>query len=75
MSLVGKSAFAGTDAKCSGRKLVTAGNCTTSLLYQKLTLVKGAPELCGDPMPLGGAKIPDTAQKAVCDWITAGAMP
>jgi hypothetical protein len=75
MSLVGKSAFAGTDAQCSGRTLVTKGDCMTSLLYQKLTLAKGSAELCGEPMPLTGPKISDEAQKAVCDWITAGAMP
>lgn len=75
MSLVKKPAFAGTDAKCSGRTLVTPGNCMTSLLYQKLSLKKGDAQLCGDPMPLDGAMTSAATQKAVCDWITAGAMP
>lgn len=74
-SLVGKNAFAGTDAKCEGRKLVTAGKCETSLLYQKLSLMDGSAELCGVPMPLGGAMASAATQKAVCDWIMAGAMP
>jgi hypothetical protein len=75
-SLVGKDAFAGADAKCGGRgKLVAPGNCQMSLLYQKLSLKKGAAELCGDPMPLNGATVSAASQKAVCDWIMAGAMP
>jgi hypothetical protein len=75
MSLVGKSAFAGAQAECSGRTLVTKGDCTTSLLYQKLSLATVAAGLCGAPMPLTGSMISAAAQKAVCDWITAGAMP
>jgi hypothetical protein len=74
-SLVNKSAFAGADANCKGRKLVTPGNCDTSLLYQKLSLTAGSTELCGAPMPLSAPMTSDATQKAVCDWIMAGAMP
>jgi hypothetical protein len=74
-SLVGKNAFDMTDAKCKGRKLVTPGDCEMSLLYQKLSLTKGSADLCGDPMPLTGSMVSAATQKAVCDWIMAGAMP
>jgi hypothetical protein len=35
----------------------------------------GAPQLCGAPMPYGGAMLSADIVQAVCDWINMGAKP
>jgi hypothetical protein len=67
-ALVGKSPGAGA---CSGKgQFVTAGNCETSLLYNKLS---SATPLCGAQMPLGGTPLSKSALDSLCTWIKAGA--
>jgi len=57
--------------KCVGKgKLVTANNCDTSLLYEK---VLAAPVTCGDPMPLSGTPLSQAERDLICNWIKAGA--
>ena len=73
MTLVGKDAFSGAAAECAGSKLVIAGNCVDSLLYQKLLPEGMQKNACGAPMPLTGMPATDAQRKAVCDWINAGA--
>jgi hypothetical protein len=75
MTLVSKNAFSGAGGMCMGRTLVKPMDCQNSLLYQKLAFATGSAELCGAPMPFLGAMVSADVQKAVCDWITAGAMP
>jgi hypothetical protein len=71
-SLFSKDSSTAANAKCGGRKLVTPGNCDTSLLYEKLAAT--TPAVCGDRMPQGGAPIAETDRQTLCDWIKAGAM-
>ena len=58
----------------SRAKLVTPGNCETSLLYNKIA--QDMPK-CGRHMPLGSdtmpTRLPPAAVEAVCAWIKAGA--
>ena len=74
-TLVSKSAVTGSEGKCSGRTLVKPNDCKGSLLYQKLAYATDSPETCGASMPLNLPMVGEEAQKAVCDWIDAGAMP
>ncbi|HKU43850.1 MAG TPA: hypothetical protein VJR89_37075 [Polyangiales bacterium] len=75
MQLVGKMAFSGSGAMCSGRTFVIPKDCQNSLLYQKLQPKGAVANLCGMPMPYGSPDpVPEAQRKAVCDWITAGAM-
>jgi hypothetical protein len=69
-TLVDKSPHSGDGAMCSTQptKLLVAGNCKDSLVYQKLT----ATPPCGDRMPVG-QPLPDSTIQALCDWIDAGA--
>lgn len=72
-TLVGPDAFANGSCKMRG-KLVVAGDCAGSLLYQKLLPAAQAPAgVCGSAMPLGGQAISKAALDAVCNWIKAGA--
>jgi hypothetical protein len=73
-TLVGKMTVMGSGALCGGKTLVKAGDCENSVLYQKLKYTKGAPQLCGEPMPLAGTMVAANVSQAVCDWIKAGAM-
>jgi hypothetical protein len=75
MTLVNKNAFAGSGGMCMGRTLVKPMDCQSSLLYQKLAFATGSSQLCGMSMPYGAAMVSSDVQKAVCDWIAAGAMP
>lgn len=72
--LVGKMAFSGGGAMCSGHTFVIAKDCKNSLLWQKLQPKGAVAGLCGMPMPFGGDPVPTASQQAVCDWINAGAM-
>jgi hypothetical protein len=74
-TLVGKQAITGSGGECSGRTLVKANDCKGSLLYQKLAYATGSPEICGQSMPFGLPMVSEEIQKAVCDWIDAGATP
>jgi hypothetical protein len=74
-TLVDKRAFSGSGGKCSGRTLVKPNDCEGSLLYQKLAFKTGSPEICGDSMPYLAPMVSADVQKAVCDWIDAGAKP
>jgi hypothetical protein len=68
-SLVNKDTSAGS--VCTGKgKLVQAGNCKASVLYQKLQPTP----TCGSRMPLGMDPVGDSAQAALCAWIDAGAL-
>jgi hypothetical protein len=71
-SLVNQDASA--TGSCVGHgKLVTAGNCDTSLLYQKLAPTP--PAVCGALMPFNMPPISTALHQSVCDWIKAGALP
>lgn len=74
-TLVGKSAFTGSDGKCKGRTLVKPNDCKGSLLYQKLAYATGSPETCGASMPYLAPMVSTDLQEAVCEWIDAGAKP
>lgn len=74
-SLVDKDATTMVPGQCMGMgKLVTPGNCETSLLYNKIA--EDMPK-CGRHMPLGSdtmpTRLPPAAVEAVCAWIKAGA--
>ena len=75
-SLVDKDAsMMSPPGQCGGMgKLVTPGNCDTSLLYLKLT--QAMPK-CGRRMPLGADNappaFPQASFDALCAWIKAGA--
>lgn len=74
-SLVDKDATTMAPGQCMGMgKLVTPGNCETSLLYNKIA--QDMPK-CGRHMPLGSdtmpTRLPPEALEAVCAWIKAGA--
>lgn len=74
-SLVDKDATTMAPGQCMGMgKLVTPGNCETSLLYNKIA--EDTPK-CGRHMPLGSdtmpTRLPPAALEAVCAWIKAGA--
>ena len=62
-----------TTGMCGGRKLITPGNCDTSLLYEKL-LQPPAAIVCGARMPLTGDPVPAAMLTPLCDWIKAGAL-
>jgi hypothetical protein len=70
-----RASAAGPGGKCGGRTLVKPNDCEGSLLYQKLAFKTGSPELCGASMPLSAPMVSAEVQKAVCDWINAGAKP
>jgi hypothetical protein len=74
-SLVDKDATLMAPGQCSGMgRLVTPGNCETSLLYNKIAEI--TPK-CGRHMPLSSDTMPTrlsaAALDAVCAWIKAGA--
>jgi hypothetical protein len=70
-ALVNKDASTAMNNACAGKgKLVTPGNCDTSILYSKITAAK---PLCGNRMPLGATPLPQNVTDAVCAWIKAGA--
>jgi len=74
-SLVDKDASMMAPGACGGMgKLVTPGNCETSLLYLKLT--QSMPK-CGRRMPLSSDTMPQILPQAsidmLCAWIKAGA--
>jgi hypothetical protein len=74
-SLVDKDASTMAPGQCGGMgKLVTPGNCETSILYSKLTQQM---PLCGRRMPLSSDAMPQLlapeAIEALCTWIKAGA--
>jgi len=69
-NLVDKAAGqGGTSTSCMGKTRVTGGAPGASLLFTKIDHSAG----CGNPMPLGGAKLPADKAKLVSDWIAAGA--
>jgi hypothetical protein len=56
-----------------GQILVTPGSSASSYLFQKLT--QSAPT-CGDPMPLGGATLPQQQTSCIGTWIASmGSSP
>lgn len=74
-SLVGKDATTVMGNQCGGKgKLITPGNCETSILYSKLSQTT---PLCGRHMPLSSDAMPTFVPKegleALCTWIKAGA--
>jgi hypothetical protein len=74
-SLVDKDASTMAPGQCGGKgKLVTPGNCETSLVYNKITQMT---PMCGRRMPLSSDTmpqlIPQAGLDALCDWIKAGA--
>jgi hypothetical protein len=70
-SLVGKDASTMMPGQCTGKgKLVTPGNCETSLLYNKISQ---ATPMCGRRMPLSNETVPQAGIDALCAWIKAGA--
>lgn len=72
-TLVNKMAVMGNGGMCGGRALVKPMDCENSLLYQKIKYPMGSPQLCGAPMPFGGAMLSADIVQAVCDWINMGA--
>lgn len=72
-TLVNKMSVTGSGGMCAGKTLVKPMDCEGSLLYTKIKYASGAPQLCGSPMPFGGAMLSADIVQAVCDWITAGA--
>jgi hypothetical protein len=72
-TMVGKDAFA-TGACAGAGKLVAAGGCESSVLYQKLAGEgQSGAMLCGLPMPATGPMLSADALAAVCEWIDKGA--
>lgn len=74
-SLVDKDASTMAPGQCAGQgKLVTPGNCETSIVYSKITQMT---PICGRRMPLSSDAspqlIPQEGIDALCDWIKAGA--
>lgn len=74
-SLVDKDASTMAPGQCGGKgKLVTPGNCETSIVYSKITQMT---PICGRRMPLSSDAapqiIPQAGVDALCDWIKAGA--
>jgi hypothetical protein len=74
-SLVDKDASTMAPGACTGKgKLVTPGNCETSIIYQKIT--QDMP-MCGRHMPLSSdsapQRVPQEGVDALCAWIKAGA--
>jgi hypothetical protein len=70
-SLVNKDAMAAMPGVCGGKgKLVTPGNCDTSLLYNKISQ---ATPTCGRRMPLASSTVPQSGIDELCAWIKAGA--
>ncbi len=63
------------DAKADGLKRVKAFASLESLLYHKLNVAAShhSDKLYGNPMPLGGALLPDGQIEFVRRWIEAGA--
>jgi hypothetical protein len=71
-SLVDKDASTTQPGVCGGMgKLVTPGNCETSLLYNKISQ---ATPTCGRRMPLSSTTVSQAGIDALCAWIKAGAM-
>ncbi|GAB4021938.1 hypothetical protein EXU85_28390 [Spirosoma sp. KCTC 42546] len=64
-----------SDAKADGLKRVKAFASLESLLYHKLNISAGhhSGKQYGNPMPLGGATLPDGQIEFVRRWIEAGA--
>lgn len=64
-----------SDAKADGLKRVKAFASLESLLYHKLNVAAShhSNKLYGNPMPLGGALLPDGQTEFVRRWIEAGA--
>lgn len=74
-SLVDKDASMMAPGQCGGKgKLVTPGNCETSIVYSKITSMT---PICGRRMPLSSDAapqlIPQEGIDALCEWIKAGA--
>jgi hypothetical protein len=70
-SLVNKDATMEQPGQCGGKgKLITPGNCDTSLLFNKISQ---ATPTCGRRMPPGTMTVPQAAIDEVCAWIKAGA--
>ena len=74
-SLVDKDASTMAPGACGGMgKLVTPGNCETSLIYNKITQMT---PICGRRMPLSSDAMPQLVPQegidALCEWIMAGA--
>ena len=75
-SLVDKDAsMMSPPGECGGKgKLVTPGNCETSLIYNKITQMT---PMCGRRMPLSSDAdpqlVPQAGIDALCEWIMAGA--
>jgi len=74
-SLVDKDASMMAPGQCAGKgKLVTPGNCETSIVYSKITQMT---PVCGRRMPLSSDSMPQLIPQegidALCDWIKAGA--
>ena len=70
-SLVGKDATMELPGQCGGKgKLVTPGNCETSLFYNKISQ---ATPMCGSRMPPGTMTVPQPELDEICAWIKAGA--
>lgn len=63
------------DAKADGLKRVKAYASLESLLYHKLNVAAShhSGKLYGNPMPLGGALLPDGQVQFIWRWIEAGA--
>lgn len=62
-----------TSASCTGPR-ITAGNATTSLLFQKIS----GTQTCGAQMPLGCTPgtncLPTVQVELIRDWLNAGAL-
>jgi|GEM_PF-6642366 len=74
-SLVDKDASMMAPGQCGGKgKLVTPGNCETSIVYSKITSMT---PICGRRMPLSSDAAPQLLPQegidALCEWIKAGA--
>ena len=74
-SLVNKDATMMMPGQCGGKgKLITPGNCETSILYSKLSQTT---PICGRHMPLSSDAMPTFVPKegldALCKWIKEGA--
>jgi len=67
-ALVDQPATAG--GPCEGGTRVQTGQPTSSVLYRKVAGV----DLCGAPMPMGGAALSQDQLDLIRDWIAGGAV-
>jgi hypothetical protein len=72
--LVGAAPFSGGPCDAMGT-LIVAGDCPNSIFFQKLRAGDGIGVVCGESMPVLGLGLTVPEMDAICDWITAGALP